>query len=913
MAAVDYSANDIFLEDADFVCANAARRDELVRTVRSFVGRSNRKRVPYEQLEKLFDDFEVGYSGDELTDAKDILDYLLREVRRGMDWPIPSLLAWLCCYHCEDGAIPYYEKSQLKEKFKVPYRTYVGEPGDRAKARRGIPIKPEKHVEKSSIDLVEATFRLRLSPPPRSSHSLHYSNAAHRVVGRNEEQEALARFVAGDSRFRWLQLAGVAGQGKSRLAYELILSLGEGWAKGFLRKSDLLNFRDKWDEWKPNKPHLIVIDYVIESEILIGDAMRALARNADHFAAPVRVLLVERHRWDKGSSLLDAEFTRSTDRSEWFAKLNGAPGDDDLAHPDFRFESGIIELKPLESDHLVGIVRDAFASQGRSVIESDASIASYLRKIDKSGRPLYAYLVGQALRDRAFNPEWDKSDLLSFIIDRDQNSRWKAIFGTVRPLLIDNNIALRLAVLGTVIRQVDCSELESVEGWGSLDGTTRRQATALCDFPIGGGVFETARVICGLEPDLLGEFFALSLMENDGLRDAVIQAAWTLSPTETAAFLVRIAQDFPHKIVSKKLLAYVPPDVHARSSYRGVIPTIADYLFNARAAVTNEFLEELIDVANSGNAVAANNLGVRYFTGIGVAKDHAKAFMWYKIGAEGGNAVSMCNLGYSFRNGFGTEPNMEQALYWYRLAAEAGNSGAMSNIGFCYQHGYGVEVDLILSAEWYGKAANAGNPIAIKNYGNCYEHGTGVEKNFARAFELYLQSAQLGCSDAMDHVGQLYQRGDGVEKNLEVSSDWFNRAAEAGSTSGMANAGNAYCLALGVEQSFIAAAKWYSRAVEARHVPAMASLGICYQFALGVEQDFARAVALFEEGVRSEDGKAMICLGLCYQHGEGVPRDVEKARAWFERGAALVGAEVRAQLEEFRAVLELEERLSDKE
>ncbi len=45
-------------------------------------------------------------------------------------------------------------------------------------------------------------------------------------------------------------------------------------------------------------------------------------------------------------------------------------------------------------------------------------------------------------------------------------------------------------------------------------------------------------------------------------------------------------------------------------------------------------LEELLSLAEQGNATAQYRLGVMYDGGFGVAQDYAEAMKWYRLAAE---------------------------------------------------------------------------------------------------------------------------------------------------------------------------------------------------------------------------------------------------------------------------------------
>jgi peptidoglycan hydrolase-like protein with peptidoglycan-binding domain len=119
-------------------------------------------------------------------------------------------------------------------------------------------------------------------------------------------------------------------------------------------------------------------------------------------------------------------------------------------------------------------------------------------------------------------------------------------------------------------------------------------------------------------------------------------------------------------------------------------------------------IERLTRLAEDGDAKAQAALGVRYFHGRGVKKDHAKAVYWYRKAAEQNEASAQTNLGFLYFNGFGVEKDLVQAAQWLRRAAEQGQREAQFNLGMLYENGSGVSQSYKEAAKWYGKAADQG-------------------------------------------------------------------------------------------------------------------------------------------------------------------------------------------------------------
>ena len=84
---------------------------------------------------------------------------------------------------------------------------------------------------------------------------------------------------------------------------------------------------------------------------------------------------------------------------------------------------------------------------------------------------------------------------------------------------------------------------------------------------------------------------------------------------------------------------------------------------------------ELLPLAEQGDAAAQFYLGFMYETGQGVAQDDAEAVKWYRRAAEQGDADAQNNLGLMYEYGEGVAQDYVQAHMWYSLAASRLPSG----------------------------------------------------------------------------------------------------------------------------------------------------------------------------------------------------------------------------------------------
>ncbi len=91
-----------------------------------------------------------------------------------------------------------------------------------------------------------------------------------------------------------------------------------------------------------------------------------------------------------------------------------------------------------------------------------------------------------------------------------------------------------------------------------------------------------------------------------------------------------------------------------------------------------EKLEKLINQAEDGDVDAQYDLGIRYYSGDGVDKDHAKAVKWFTMAAEQDDAQAQFNLGIMFGRGEGAGKDINTSMQWLKKAAEQGHAEAVN-------------------------------------------------------------------------------------------------------------------------------------------------------------------------------------------------------------------------------------------
>jgi TPR repeat protein len=146
--------------------------------------------------------------------------------------------------------------------------------------------------------------------------------------------------------------------------------------------------------------------------------------------------------------------------------------------------------------------------------------------------------------------------------------------------------------------------------------------------------------------------------------------------------------------------------------------------------------------AVAGNPVAAQNVGVALYKGeLGVPRDEAEAYKYFRIAAAAGLTTAQFNIGWCYCSGAGVPQSWAKAVKWWRRAAEKGHGSAARNLGLLFSLGLAPDaagatvVNHEAALEWYLHAAGLGNVKAMMAVANCYATGLGVAADEKAAAE----------------------------------------------------------------------------------------------------------------------------------------------------------------------------------
>ncbi|MGH1417092.1 MAG: tetratricopeptide repeat protein [Pelagimonas sp.] len=701
--------------------------------------------------------------------AKVLLYWLFREIREPsyfrevarLIWPNTSLIFARFIY-AKCGGQPEDTFEEVSERFNAPGETV--------------------RCEFEKIWAAErAPFEVGL--PSKVDQIYHYTDTTIEVLGREEEFSALVNFRDAGAGFRWWQIAGPGGQGKSRLALNLVTKTLESypeWNAGFFLPHDgdaeLRKFSEISHAWTPEKNHLFVVDYVLTRTEYLRKVMKDLSARARDFQYAVCLLIVERQPWHYGGF-----GNNENDCADWYAKISEHRCGKNEAFDSCRYTpdeesnySHCLELPALKQVHLIEIVERVANLVATPVERSKKQIGRRLQKIDCQGRPLFAFFLGKALREGEYRATRNANDLLNWVLWTDRRKRWKAAefegaqeapgIGSMAPNrrgYSGQNPSMHIAILAAVVGHLDCNLLlkfYSKFEWTPHNRHILREAIVFSDNNLAD---DPEPVITGLQPNILGEFFVLESIRRQGAFQVIFEIAWKIAPQETAKFLRQLFEDFPDHPKSTHLLK-VPADPVSKKSYHSLSPII----FEAYAQAGLKSMDQ--NVYDLAYSAAREGYG-------SVHAFDAKAKLNAVIGRKKQivRDIFIGNLTNFTKRALKDSDNLDGD---FLLEIAVLNVANKKPIG-----------DLNSGVKLIERLSKLGSPVAIQILGVLKFHGFIKSADHGEAFRAFDTAISLGQSSSKSFIGVCHFIGKGCVESRKDAVAFFESAADEGDPYGCAN------------------------------------------------------------------------------------------------------------------------------
>lgn len=310
------------------------------------------------------------------------------------------------------------------------------------------------------------------------------------------------------------------------------------------------------------------------------------------------------------------------------------------------------------------------------------------------------------------------------------------------------------------------------------------------------------------------------------------------------------------------------------------------------------FLEE----AETGNALAMQDLGRIYKDGLGVEKNEAEAQQWCHKALRTFKTVEKENpkpyieyrIGKMYAAGLGTAQNYSKAANWFDMAVSQNHKFAQYSLAELYYQGNGVNQNYKTAFFLFAKSSSQGNPYASYELAKMFRHGLGTKKSAEQADECF-QKAFIGFSllerknrdDKLQYrLGHMLYTGTGTDKSVPAAIRYFEKAAKLGNVHAQYMLGKIYLNTDDGTENIAKALLWFTKAAKSGNDLAQYALGKLYRDGCHVERDFSKAVDLFTHSAEQKNQYAAYALGKLFLSGD-IVKDTSSAVKWLELSAGL--------------------------
>jgi tetratricopeptide (TPR) repeat protein len=409
-----------------------------------------------------------------------------------------------------------------------------------------------------------------------------FSARATELAGRERENTLLDAFLDSSAQFSWWLVTGPAGSGKSRLALELCRRAQPTWIAGFLSRVSVF---DRWTEYRPAMPTLIVVDYVAGRVSAVSDMVLQLGRSVSNRSKRVRVLLVEREE----NRPWRATFLREDSHSESIEIASLQYGES-------------LRLGALQTDALHAMAADVAAALSATwSAERQQAFDQRLAVLDASGRPLFAMIAAADVISDGQDRSLGKT-IITATLSRER-ARWRQVAKNESSARKTENLIVLATLIGGIGPRRD--------GFSFLAQTAVSQLLPEMDLFDDAGFRELVgasadeALLAGLQPDVLGERFVLNQMVETGNSGLVarrlLAEAWTLQPDSLRDFILRAATDF-YEDEGIELLLAQPSGSHSLMHWAKLAVGVIDLARRSSDVRAIRLRESLRKLANQPGA-----------------------------------------------------------------------------------------------------------------------------------------------------------------------------------------------------------------------------------------------------------------------------------------------------------------------
>ena len=352
--------------------------------------------------------------------------------------------------------------------------------------------------------------------------------------GRTREMEDLQEFAKAEGDLFWWAVEGEAASGKTRLVYEFTKKMRDaGWYTEWIKREDVIESNNLNNRLILGRKNIVVADYGRSFARNLGKWMIGLANDiADNKnTSRNRILIIDRKRGNETDSL----------------RLELMEEDYNSRLEDYIWKQEFICLKPLGDTSIKDILREVAQSEGKT-LEDDTitDLFTTLEKVDPDHkRPLYAMFIAKGYCENEDPMIWDRKKALNWETNREKRIIERKIEectgqGNTKQKEAIEGIRFISTINGDI--SIENIKLKYQERWEEYEREFEHTTTGcrLEECVEYAGLAEDG-VIKAIRPDLIGEFFIVSLLEKH--KDLFTLNGWT-DNENLLQFLVSMTYDY---------------------------------------------------------------------------------------------------------------------------------------------------------------------------------------------------------------------------------------------------------------------------------------------------------------------------------------------------------------------------------
>ena len=314
---------------------------------------------------------------------------------------------------------------------------------------------------------------------------------------------------------------------------------------------------------------------------------------------------------------------------------------------------------------------------------------------------------------------------------------------------------------GAMKKYYDAAQCEFVRACGCLGTMYEKGLGTKIDTEFAAELYEQGIYMndpyCSFKLGLLYEnnFCGKDMDENDRLNKAI--SLYEKAASHNGDAMMKLGYIYEKgKYVEKDQIKAIEYYKRAASSGHPIAMNyLGAYHFNREEH--KEAVELFVEGAIMGCLRAANNLGICYENGYGIAKDYPEAIYWYERAARKGHLEAMVNLGFLYlKQGqlLNNTKCYEQALKWLIYADRMNKDGEEYEkdikyaLGLIFFNSLGTQRDLCAALRFFKRSYELGHVFAAKCYADAIlvnSKTIGIPiKNSKKVAECYQKGYEQG-------------------------------------------------------------------------------------------------------------------------------------------------------------------------